>query len=578
MTLIAGCFRLDGERQISPELKNGLMGNLRRVNDARGQTYSFERDGFFLVKWDSGALRESAWQESTDGSVSALAGDPIYSEGGTRLPRDVQLEHLDPFLPQFNERMGLTRGSFGLVGYSAARNQLRLATDAIGVRTFYYTVQQGVFIFASALRILESIPVIERRISVLGTAEQCIYGQPLADRSPYEGIAILRESEIVTVDRHGVVANRYLDWSKTDSVPSTPEEAAKRIYGLFEEGIKLRAQSGERAFAFLSGGMDSRAIVATLLGCGHSVVALNFSPDRTQDQDYAVRFAKAAGAQCRLFCLPRDEDPNFSLLAYKAKTSLEMAHELNVERPQVFWSGDGGSVGLGHVYMDEQMVDLCDEGRVEEAVRYFMALHGNYLPIGVLNARQRKALPETIYNNVLAEVRRYPRPDVGRQIYIFLLMNDQRRHLFKHFESIDEHGLEFLTPFFDTVFLRAVATTPVRWGILHRLYAIWFDYLPEFALKTPWQTYPGHVECPVPGQDELGYQWAKRPASSSGPLAQRLELASALVKTLHGRLPAGVFSRTRIRTSAALQVLGVRDGEHALRTLQVFQRVTDRTK
>ena len=148
-----------------------------------------------------------------------------------------------------------------------------------------------------------------------------------------------------------------------------------------------------------------------------------------------------------------------------------MAHELNVERPQVFWSGDGGSVGLGHVYMDEQMVDLCDEGRVEEAVRYFMALHGNYLPIGVLNARQRKALPETIYNNVLAEVRRYPRPDVGRQIYIFLLMNDQRRHLFKHFESIDEHGLEFLTPFFDTVFLRAVATTPVRWGILHRLYA-----------------------------------------------------------------------------------------------------------
>lgn len=555
----------------------GLSRLLRRVEDGRGRIQSFERAGIYVTKWDSGAFLEEAWQETPDGGLAALVGDPLLADSGRRIARSAQLELLDLFRPDVTDSLVQTRGSFSLARYVPQARQLKLATDALGVRSLYYTVQGGRLFFASALRVLEALPGLERRISVIGTTEQGIYGQPLGARSPYEGIAILRESEILTAGDGRVSLDRYFDWSQARSAPDTEKEAAEWLYGHFVDGVRLRAKDGEQAFAFLSGGMDSRAIVATLMACGHSVVTLNFSHHNTQDQDFAVRFAEAAGSGCQLFCLPRDEDPNFSLLAYRAKTVLEKDHHFNIERPAIIWSGDGGSVGLGHVYMDQQMLELCERTGIEKAARYFMRFHRNCLPEGILTSSSRRVLAEAVYRNVVSEIMRYPRPDVGRQIYLFLLMNDQRRHLFKHFESIDEHGLEFLTPFFDTTFLAAVAATPVHWGVLHKLYTVWFGHLPNFARQTPWQTYPGHVECPVPAPSNLGYQWAKKPGVSSRSLAERVALATALCKAVLGPLPKGVFSRARTLLCALLETLGVRDGEHALRTIRTFQRVFART-
>ena len=577
MTLIAGCFCLDRSEQVPPEFIAALRANLRRVEDSRGEVCCFDRDGFFLTKWDSGAFREPAWIESTGDSVAALVGDPLLTSEEKRLPRSLQLEQLNLFGPDAGDRLVDARGSFGIVCFSKERNSLKIATDAIGLRTFYYTIQRGVFIFVSALRILEAVPGVELPASILGVAEQCLYTQPLGSRSLYEGVSILREAELITVSRNGIHVSRYYDWAIAEWSPPSEALAADWLYRHFVDSVRVRALSGERTNAFLSGGMDSRAIISTLIACGHSVLALNFSPAGSQDHDYAVRFAKAAGEKCSLFCYGRVDNPNFSLLAYEAKSSLERAEQASVARPEVIWAGDGGSVGLGHVYMDEEMLDLCDKGNVEAAVRHFMALHGNYLPVGVLAFAWRQKLPELIYKDVLAEVMRYPRVDVGRQLYLFLLMNDQRRHLSKHFESIDEHGLEFLTPFFDSVFLRAVAATPVRWGVLHRLYALWFDKLPSFARTTPWQTYPGHVPCPIPVGENLIYQWATKSVVYPGSAKDRLKVASELASEAYAGLPHGLFSRLHILLCAALHAVGLRDGRYALSIIRAFHQVWART-
>lgn len=576
MTIIAGYFCLDESTSPPTTLASEIRAALRRVDDARGQIYSAKRSGFFVTKWDSGAFSEPAWSESAGGDVSTLAGDPLLSPSNERFPRSLQLDALNLFRPDADARLSTTRGSFSLLSYSASPKALRLATDVLGVRSIYYTVQNGVLIFASALRILETVPSIRRELSIVGTAEQCIYGQPLGARSPYKGIAILREAEVLDAGDGKIKVARYFDWSQPAPNSGNEDEAAARLYQNFLDGVRLRALSNERAFAFLSGGMDSRAIVATLLACGHPVVALNFSPDGSQDQDYAVRFTAAAGGDCELHCHPRDSDPNFSLLAYKSRSSLDKECLAAIPRPEVMWSGDGGSVGLGHVYMDERMIDLIERQGIEPAVEYFMALHRNYLPVGLLEAPWRDDLPDEIYRNVLAEVSRYPCADIGRQLYLFLLINDQRRHLYKHFESIDEHGLEFLTPFFDSVFLRSVAATPVRWGLMHRLYAKWFTHLPAFAQSTPWQTYPGHVECPVKCEKTLSYQWSKA-APTARPAMERLAQAWSLIKTSNTPLPSRLFSRTRTLALTALQLVGMHNCGHALHTIQTFQRIQART-
>jgi len=227
---------------------------------------------------------------------------------------------------------------------------------------------------------------------------------------------------------------------------------------------------------------------------------------------------------------------------------------------------------LGHVYMDERMLDLGESGDTDAAIRYFLDWNRIGLPQGILSAKARQELPSLLQKNVRDEFDRYPVPDFGRRIYLFLLFNDQRRHLFKHFESIDQHGLELLTPFYDSEVLELVAATPSRWGILHRLYAQFFEHLPSFARQTPWQTYPGHVPCPLPHDEQASYQWAPRPTSNNGGLRTRAQCSKSMLLSLEDDTHPRTFSRHRVSIAALLHMAGVRDYEHLAPVLQTYRR------
>jgi asparagine synthase (glutamine-hydrolysing) len=572
MTIFAGAFCLQSVR-IPGSLKTSLRLNLRSGKDDAGKWYVHDQQQIFLVKWDSGAFSEPAWRETPDGSVSALVGDPLLLEQGRRPGRTQQMAKLAPaFEPISDTDLAQCRGSFALARYSTQDNALYLATDALGLRSIYYVVQDGLLIFSTALRVLEAMAEIGKTLSVLGMAELNTFSFPLAERTPYEEIFILRESEIMSANHTGLEVRRYYDWSVREDSHDNTTDAAADLYTTFVEAVRIRAGDDKRVYSFLSGGMDSRAIVATLVDMGLQIEALNFSSTASQDQKYAQLLAAEAGAPCRLHCLPGGNFPNFSFLALAAKTNLEQHESIAVDRPRCIWSGDGGSVGLGHVYMDELMLDYGNRGDIKGAVKQFLDFNRIGLSSHVLTSSARERLPQQLFESVLSEVNRYPREDIGRRIYLFLLFNDQRRHLFKHFETIDQHGLELLTPFFDAKFLKAVAATPAHWGVLHRLYAQLFEHLPKLALRTPWQTYPGHQPCPLPGDPNASYQWTKESTPHNDGLIERSKLAIELLRAFDSSMRPQVFSRTRVWLAALLHASGLRDCRHILQRLQLYRR------
>ena len=570
MTLFTGAFHLHSAH-LPPALKTSLQRHLRSQDDSVGQTHVHDLADFFLVKWDSGAFQEPAWRNAEDGSVAALAGDPLLFTSSNRLSRKQQLDRLAPHgAAPDDAELAKCRGSFALVQHDAKKNQLYLATDALGLRSIYYVVQDGCLIFSTALRVLEAMPEVAKKLSLLGMAELSVFRFPLAERTPYEGITVLRECQALTANFTGITLHNYDDWSTTQASPETPEQAAKQLHSIFREAVSIRLGSDQRVYSFLSGGMDSRAIVATLLDLGKQVEALNFSPQASQDQLYAQLFSAESGGRCSLHCMAGGVFPNFTLLAHAAKTKLEQRQPTRVDRPAFIWSGDGGSVGLGHIYMDTQMLAHAQRGDLQAAVNSFLDFNNLALSSKVYTKVAGRRLPQLLLDSVMREVNRYSRDDLGRQLYLYLLFNGQRRLLFKHFESIDQHGLELLTPFFDTRFLKAVASTPVDCGVLHRLYAELFTHLPEFARKTPWQTYPGHVPCPLAGNPEASYQWTPTPRPNEG-LVARSAVALALLRSV-GRDLHPPFSQARVGVAALLHALGLRDCRHILWRLQLYQQ------
>lgn len=585
MTLFAGVFNLGAQREVPAGWVDDLTRYLCRsgLSDGTGlplgERQSHRADGLFITHWDSGAFGKTAWREAPDGSVSALVGDPLLAKNGVCLGRAQQLGKLAPVGQLLGrDRLAGCRGTFACVHFDAPSHTLQLATDALGLRPVYFVVQDGWLIFSSTLRVLEATQWVNKTLSQLGMAELSAFTYPLGDRTPYEGIKRLREGELLSASRAGVSLESTIDWLEPGASADTPEAAAAHIYAEFDEAVCLRAGRDQTVYSFLSGGMDSRAIVANLLSSGREVVAMNFSSPDSQDENYARQFATAAGPGCYLQGLPGGHFPNFSLLALHAKTTLEQAGPTGVERPRLLWSGDGGSVGLGHVYMDEHMLDLASLGGIEEAVDYFLAFNRIGLSTGILTNATRHYLPQMLFEGVVKEVNRYPRQDMGRRLYLFLLFNDQRRHLHQHFESIDQHGLELLTPFFDARFLQAVAATPVRWGVLHRLYGDFFAQLPSFARQTPWQTYPGHQACPVQGTDAQqggDYQWAQ--VHDPQGLRARLRCAWQLIGAVRTGLKPSVFSRSRVWLAALGHALGRQDSRYLLARLALYQHHMART-
>lgn len=509
MTLVAGAFAYDP----SAALDTANLRCLRAFFEplaASGTLHQFESKALSVFKWDSEAHREPAWLATDDGSLTTLVGDPLLQHEGKRLPRMVQLETmrsadggLDP------AALAQARGVFVAIRFDAATSKLSVATDLIGVRPFYYTCQDGVFYFSSALHLLETLPRLRRRLDDKGLLEYLALSFSLADRTPYRDIALLTESSTLQVDRSGVTRASYFNWSAVTVVEESQEACAARLFSSFEDAVRLRLNEDKSAGAFLSGGMDSRAIVAALVAQGSRVQALNFSPDHTQDQLFAVNYARALGDRCELALHTRPDNPNFSLLASQALvvSAASGSEGATARKGQCLWSGDGGSVCLGSVYLDDDMVRLAHEGAWNEAAHLFLSKNRVHVPHRMLASTWQESSMEQLAQRVQSEILRYDNGDPGRGLYFFLLFNDQRRHLHKHFETIHLHALEFHLPFFDAAFVRSVVQSPAAWGIAHRLYSRWFSHFDATTRVTPWQTYPGHEPCPIESTDKVRYQW-----------------------------------------------------------------------
>lgn len=131
-------------------------------------------------------------------------------------------------------------------------------------------------VFATALRVLEALPFVPKVRDDTGVAETIAFGYPLAERTQYLGINVLRDAEIAFFSSSGNSKTCYWRWDQVPTQDMSNTDTAKKAYEVFTDAINIRRQGDEKVGAFLSGGMDSRAIVAVLNASGATVQTLNF--------------------------------------------------------------------------------------------------------------------------------------------------------------------------------------------------------------------------------------------------------------------------------------------------------------
>jgi asparagine synthase (glutamine-hydrolysing) len=197
----------------------------------------------------------------------------LYEEAGDRLPE---------FL----------NGMFAFAIWDARQRKLLLARDRFGEKPLYYSAAFGFdFSFASELKALATLPGFRKQVRGESVADYLSYGYIPDPYTIYQNVRRLRPAHRLIVTASGIREERYWAPPFRTGQASDFESAAAEIRELASDAVERRLVSDVPLGAFLSGGVDSSAVVALMSKAAPERVK-TFSIGFTSHQFDEIRYAR----------------------------------------------------------------------------------------------------------------------------------------------------------------------------------------------------------------------------------------------------------------------------------------------
>ncbi|MEC5387220.1 XrtA/PEP-CTERM system amidotransferase [Uliginosibacterium sp. H3] len=167
------------------------------------------------------------------------------------------------------------RGMFAFALWDRNRETFFLARDRVGVKPMFYAVlDDGWLAFGSELKTLTQCAGLDRRLDPQAVEEYFALGYVADPRCIYRGARKLRAAHTMTLRRGDAMPAPRRYWDVQFEATSTVgvREACEELNARLRESIRLRMIADVPLGAFLSGGVDSSAVVAHMAGLSDAPV------------------------------------------------------------------------------------------------------------------------------------------------------------------------------------------------------------------------------------------------------------------------------------------------------------------
>jgi asparagine synthase (glutamine-hydrolysing) len=197
-------------------------------------------------------------------------------------------------------------------GGPAAGPLLFLARDRVGKKPLYYHQAPARFVFGSEIKALLAHPEVPGRVNRPAVPLYLTYGYVPAPETLFEGIAELPPGHTLLLKDGQVRLHEYWDVPcPTQAAPDLAEaEVIPQLRALLEEAVRVRLVSDVPLGAFLSGGVDSTAVVALMARQGGAPVktfAIGFEGEPSFNElEYSRQAARFYGTEHHEFVVQPD--------------------------------------------------------------------------------------------------------------------------------------------------------------------------------------------------------------------------------------------------------------------------------
>lgn len=248
------------------------------------------------------------------------------------------------------------RGMFAFAIWDERSETVFLARDRLGIKPLFYTVTSGhQLLFASELKSLELAPSVSREIRATAVEDYFAFGYVPEPDTIYENVFKLPPGHTLTLRRGQTQAatREYWDVPFRLGAPAREEDVAAELMARTREAVDVRLVAEVPLGAFLSGGVDSSAVVAIMADLQSNPVntcSIGFDVDAFDETEYADRIAeKFRTAHLKRTVNPDDFDLVDHLIGLYDEPFADSSAlptyrvcELARERVTVALSGDGG--------------------------------------------------------------------------------------------------------------------------------------------------------------------------------------------------------------------------------------------
>jgi asparagine synthase (glutamine-hydrolysing) len=210
---------------------------------------------------------------------------PFHSDSDT----EVILHLYARYGPACLERLA---GMFAFAIWDERKRELFVARDRLGIKPFFYLQRQGLFAFASELKALAGLS--SRRVDHTALWDYFSYKYIPGPKTIYEDVRQLPPAHAMILGREGMRTWRY--WSpEPNSEETNPDRAQRRLEELLHEVVPAHMIADVPIGVFLSGGIDSTAVVASL--DRPKTFAIGFDDPKIDEAPYARRVAAHLGTE-----------------------------------------------------------------------------------------------------------------------------------------------------------------------------------------------------------------------------------------------------------------------------------------
>jgi asparagine synthase (glutamine-hydrolysing) len=159
----------------------------------------------------------------------------------------------------------LLRGMFAFAIRDNETGEVFLARDRLGIKPLYYYSSEGVFAFCSELRGLLASGLMPRVLDPVSLNSYLSFGAVQEPRTIIENVRALPPAHYMMVSAAGEILKIGRYWALPPVNRSIGrEEAIEETRARLDESVRLHLAADVPLGAFLSGGLDSSAIVALM--------------------------------------------------------------------------------------------------------------------------------------------------------------------------------------------------------------------------------------------------------------------------------------------------------------------------